>query len=368
MRLLIYIFCFLPSLLVYSQNPTIEKITLYGNNRTKDHTILRELILQEGKTFSSDLLQKDRAWLLRQGFLKRIEFLTKVGSTKDQRILIMVVQEKGTWSVSPILSNNDLFGWYSVFTQFNIYHLSFRYLYGDFFPHFDETDTGIKFALGKGIGRKWKIGIRCGMEQIWVGDPSVTFSGTHKDNISLLETFAVLDTRDWPVYPKSGIYIHSWAQRFNPFGNNRFHRTGIDFRLYSQIVNDNILAIQVYGQFSHGNIPVYKRIHMGGSKTIRGYSTGSLSGEHGILMSLEYRFPILYVRNPLAGIHVGYAGVLFIDSGATWFQDQETSLDMIHIAAGLGIHLIWDHWVLRVEYGNHGTGWGFINAGTGIKF
>jgi outer membrane protein assembly factor BamA len=238
MRLLLYIFCFLPSLLVYSQNPTIEKITLYGNNRTKDHTILRELILQEGKTFSSDLLQKDRTWLLRQGFLKRIEFLTKVGSTKDQRILIMVVQEKGTWSVSPILSNNDLFGWYSgihlsthnlwgrrnhmvatfqiggyqklaflweypwfagklhLFTQFNIYHLSFRYLYGDFFPHFDETDTGIKFALGKGIGRKWKIGIRCGMEQIWVRDPSVTFSGTHKDNISLLETFAVLDTRD----------------------------------------------------------------------------------------------------------------------------------------------------------------------------
>lgn len=407
---LTHILCLFPTLYLMGQPPLLERIALYGNTRTKDHVILRELHLAEGKPLIETLLLKDRAWLLRQGFLKRIEFQVKPGSTEDKRFLILVVQEKVSWSISPILSNNDLFGWYTgvnltyhnlwgrrnridatfqiggirkyglawsdpwfggklhLFTRLDIYHTHFPYLYGDHHPHFNERDTGVLLTVGKGIGRRIRTGIRIGMERIWVEDPTVTFSETHTDDISLLEGFFTFDSRDWPLYPRTGLYLQAWIHEFGLFQNHRFYRTGLDFNLYSPIYHDNILALQTSVQISQGKVPIYKRIHLGGGKTIRGYRTGLLSGENYFLTSLEYRFHIFYERNPLAGINVGYAGVLFLDAGAAWFQNQIVKPHMLHGSLGFGIHVIWDRWVFRAEYGNHGKGWGFINMGTGIKF
>ncbi len=409
-RLLVHILLLIPSFSLRGQPPLLEEISVYGNTRTKDHIILQELTLREGKPLSESLLLKDRAWLLRQDFLKRIEFQIKPGSTPNRCLLLLIIQEKGTWSVSPILSNNDLFGWYTgvkmtkhnlwgrlnridatlqvgglrkfslswsnpwfagklhLFARLDLYHTAFRYLYGDYLPHFDEKEYGALLTLGKGIGRKLKLGIRTGMEHIWVEDDAVTPSGTPTDNIPILESFVTFDSRDWPLYPRTGLYLHSWTRWFGLFQTDRFHRTGLDIRFYAPIYHENILTVQTSVQISRRNVPIYKRIHLGGGRTIRGYSTGSLAGENSILTSLEYRFPIFYERNPLAGINVGYAGVLFIDGAVTWFQHQPLKFNMLRGSVGLGIHVIWDHWVLRVEYGNHGEGWGFINLGTGIKF
>jgi len=393
-----------------SQNPLLEKIAVYGNTRTQDHIILRELCLREQEPISDELLRQDRAWLLRQDFLKRIEFQMKGGSTQDQRILLLVVQEKGTWSINPILSNNDLFGWYTgahlttynvwgrrnridaifqtggiqkfalswynpwfggtsrIFAQIQLYFTTFLYCYGDRLPPFDERDIGVRFTLGKGFGRRIRIGLHSTLEQVWSDDPGITQSGSHDDELLILEPFLLFDSRDWPLYPKTGLFLRSGIQYVKPLPSEWFLRTDIDLRLYFPVFRENILAINTVARISRGPIPVYKRIHLGGGKTIRGFGTGALPGESSLLMSFEYRFPILYERNPLAGIHVGYAGVVFIDTGAAWYQNQVLKHDLWKTSIGFGIHVIWDHWILRVEYGNRVKGWGFINAGTGIKF
>lgn len=409
-RLLVHVFILLPTCCLQSQPPVLEKIALYGNTRTKNNIILREFDLRAGKPLSDALLRRDRAWLLRLDFLKRIEFQTKPGSTQDRRLLIVVVQEKNPWSISPILSNNDLFGWYTgthltyrslqgrrnridatlqvggihkialswfepwfggkqrLFAGLDIYYTAFRYRYGDHSPHFDQEKTAAILTLGKGIGRKWRLGIRTGIQHVWVDDPGVTFSQTHTDNLSLLESFGTFDSRDWPPYPKTGLYLRAWHRWFGPFQTHRFQYTGMEIRYYNPIYHENILALQTSVEISRGTIPVYKRIHLGGGQTIRGYSTGSLAGENGFFATLEYRFPIFYERNPLAGINVGYAGVLFVDTGAAWSHGQTLKTNMLRSSFGLGIHVIWDRWVLRAEYGNHGKGWGFVTAGTGVKF
>jgi len=395
---------------LWSQSAVLEKIVLYGNTRTKNHVILRELDTKEGSLFSNTLLLKDRAWLLRLDFLKRIEFQLKPGSAKDRHYLLLVVQEKGPWSVSPILNNNDLFGWYAgcqfthrnlwgrrqqidaafqfggiqryslswnypwfggkhrLFASLDLYHTSFQYLYHDSPSSFLEKNTGVKITLGKGFGRNLRIGFRPGMDRFWSDTPEVTFSKTHVDDIAFFECFATFDSRDWPLYPRTGLYLQSGMQWFGVFQPHQFQKTIFDFRFYSPIYHDNILALDTYLEFSQGPIPVYQRMHLGGGKTIRGYSTGFLSGENGFFTSLEYRFPIFYERNPLAGINVGYAGVVFIDTGSAWYHHQTLKLTMLHTSFGLGLHAIWDRWVFRAEYGNHGTGWGFINLSTGLKF
>ena len=107
--LLFFIF---PVISVWGQPLRLETIHLYGNNRTKSHIILQELHLQEGSPISDSLLINDRLWLLRQDFLRRIEFQIKPGSSVEQRHLLLVVQEKSAWAISPIFNINDLFGWY----------------------------------------------------------------------------------------------------------------------------------------------------------------------------------------------------------------------------------------------------------------
>ena len=409
-KIILEIFILLPLFPLKSQSFLLERIALYGNIRTKNHIILQELNLKKGKYFTEKFIAKERAWLLRQNFSKRVEFQTKPGSALNSRILMIVVQEKSPWSVSPILSNNDLFGWYvgthltaqnlfgrensihvtfqvggiqnfalnwnnpwfggrlHLFLGLNLNHTSFKYLYGDYFSHFREEVTNTDITFGKEIGRRFKLGIKTGRERIWVADPSVTYSKTHVDKINTFKFFTIFDSRDWPLYPRTGLYLKSWINWFNYPSKHQFERTGLNLCLYSPVYHDNIMALQTFLQISHGKVPVYKRIHLGGGKTIRGYSTGCFSGENSFLMSLEYRFPIFYERNPLAGIHVGYVGVLFIDTGAAWFQHQKFRYSMLSSSFGLGFHVIWDHWILRAEYGNHGKGWGFIRLGSGVKF
>lgn len=400
----------IPAFSLWSQQLIIEKIALYGNRKTKNHIILRELNSREGALLLESRLREDRAWLLRQDFLKRVEFQMKRGSDEIQRVLLLVVQEKGLWSISPIFSNNDLFGWYAgfrasinngwgrrnqieatlqiggiqnyafswnypwfggslrLFAGLEISHSVFYYRYSDYASHFHEKDSEASLTLGKAIGRKLSFGIRAGIESIWVGDTTVTYSKTHIDRLTVGESFIRFDSRDWPQYPRTGFYLMAWSKWSGIFQPQGFRRTGLDFRFYSPVYNDNVLALQTAVEISDGTVPVYRRIHLGGAKTIRGYPTGSLAGENSFLMSLEYRFPIVYERNPLAGIHVGYIGVLFIDAAATWFKHETIVQNAIRKSAGFGIHLIWDHWILRAEYGNHGKGWGFINIGSGIKF
>jgi len=392
------------------QNLRVEKVTLFGNTRTKKDVILRELNICGGGMLSYETLSNERTWLLRLDFLKRVEFLMKSGSAPDLVNLLVVVQEKGWLSIKPILSNNDLFGWYGgatltirnllgrrnridftsqlgsirnfelswenpwmgrsirLFAGIDLFDTSYRYMYDDHPVHFKLKSSGGSLFIGKSFGRKTRIGIRTGYEELRTDDTSASLSGTGIDRILGLRWFFSFDSRDWPLYPKRGLYICSWIERSSVLDSKPFwHWTG-EIRFYGYVYKQNIAALQIFGELSRGNIPVAKRIHLGGARTLRGYRTGTLSGENCLWTSLEYRFPIIYERNPLAGIHAGYAGVLFFDAGTAWFNGERFSSLRIIASGGIGIHFILDRWVFRIEYGNHGKGWGFINIGTGVKF
>ena len=400
----------LASLTVNAQPKTLEEIVLFGNTRTKRDIILRELRLYEGGPWTLHNLSAERAWLLRQDFLKRIEFQIKPGSTVSQSVLMLIVQEKGMISASPILSNQDVYGWYAgtgltfrnvfgyrnridliaqlgglkhfefrlsnpwifrslrLFAEFRLYHTSFRYRFTDFPSSFEERDTGALLTVGKGIGRSFQIGLRSGFERVWTENPDITVSSGHSDRIFILEPFLSYDSRDWPLYPKYGFFLQAWVRRFDIERGFRPERIGLDIRAYTPAYRENILAFQTMLEISHGTVPVYKRIHIGGGRTIRGFSTGDLSGENSALVSIEYRIPVFYIRNPAAGLHAGYALVLFSDMASTWYRIADWTPRDIRACVGLGVHAIWDHFVIRGEYGHRGKGWGFINVGTGVKF
>lgn len=407
---LIFLFGFIVSIFGSNTSSTLEKIIIYGNTRTKDCTILQELCLKEGLKFDWRLINNDRLWLMRLDFLNKSEFLIKSGSDINKKLLLILVQEKKPLSVTPIFESNKLFGlnygihatlsnfwgkrekfdmvlqlggikkfdfsWKNpcltqklrLLTLLQFCHTRFIYLYDDQKPNFKLQTSRINWTLGKRLNRKIKICGKIGLEQNCTDVISVNISGQSTDNLQILEGFIEYDSRSSIIYPQRGCFIKPSIQKHVLPKHNEFYRINLDCRLYMVPYASHILAFQTIIQTSHGKVPVYKRIHMGGGERMRGYHTGYFVGDNCLFSSLEYRFPIQYVNNPTAGIHMGYGGVLFYDMATAWFQNHNITVNQFKSAVGLGVHVIWNEWVFRIEYSPQGEGWGYISTSTSIKF
>lgn len=388
----------------------LEEILVYGNRSTSPDVVLRELGIHPDSQLTERHLRQERDWLLRLDFLKRIDFLVKSGTLPDYEILMIVIRERSALSFTPVLDHDDLYGlsagghvttynlrgnrervrisgmiggfrhigmsWQNpwiggslrIFAELNAGYKNFEYLYPDWDTPFRETDLTALGVIGRRFSRAFRAGLAAGIERISVDDPTVSLNPDGEDKNFRWQVFAELDTRDWPFYPRTGVFFKLGLDEYRMPSNQKLNFYFTDFRAYFPLGSQQILAFQIAGHLSDGLTPVYKRTHLGGSGTVRGYSTGKHAGENILFSSLEYRFPWLYERNPSAGLHFGINGVFFVDAGTVWWNSEKFNLESMRGSAGLGVHLIWDQWVIRVEYGAHGRGWGFINTGTDVKF
>lgn len=389
---------------------TLQHIGLFGNYTTRRRVILRELEMQSGKPVTDSLLVSDRSWLIRSDFLDRIDFQLKPGRQPGHCDLLVIVKEKGHWSFSPGFHTNDLFGLYGggtlkyrnllglrqdlkvefevggknrmlftwsnpwfagplhLFSELMIYTREIPYPYRDYPDAFLETTHGIKLNTGKQFGRTLRIGLTASWEKTETDLEAVLFSNEESDAPVSAGVFFTADTRDWPSYPRNGYLVHVSGDH-TWFGSGQTYMCGIfNLRTYHPVGRSDILAMQLFVQGYHHAIPVYKRLHLGGGDSVRGLPSGYMAGDRLVMGNIEYRFPIMYERHFEENLHVGYAGVIFFDLGSAWFSKDAWNIRDLRTSAGIGVHAIWDNYVIRGEYGTRGQGWGFINIGTSVHF
>ncbi|MCK5147790.1 BamA/TamA family outer membrane protein [bacterium] len=402
------IYIFLGFINVHSQE--IQSVSFYGNSRSSTSMIQREIRTRPGASFSSKTLHEDRAWLLREGMFNRVE-LEMIPGTLDSLIRVLVIlQEKSIMSIMPLLRRDSRFGisagmeivihnaWgkrqrIKAFSQIGgepgagiswsmphssapfqmnwqamINHYRTPYLYPDAKEKFNYRKTNIHVAASRPIHRHWTTGLAAGLihHQAEIGEQ--TLSGSTEEYAYYYEASSCIDTRDWPAYPQSGIMLEISARRYQAAQEQSLIQTRLHGSYYHTVLNNNILAIETHIRWFNNHAPTLYKWHLGGGSTIRGLKTGDLAGDNAINATLEYRIPILYSRHPLEGFHAGYALVLFIDTGSAWNKGTNIANRRWETAGGMGIHAIWGQYVLRTEYGYHGRGWGFLSAGTSIKF
>jgi outer membrane protein assembly factor BamA len=75
----------------------------------------------------------------------------------------------------------------------------------------------------------------------------------------------------------------AWGSTFD------FNLAFADFRYYTPIKKNNVLAIQAYGQFGSGNIPFNELALMGGERIMRGYYLGRYRDNNYTAAQVEYR-------------------------------------------------------------------------------
>lgn len=146
---------------------------------------------------------------------------------------------------------------------------------------------------------------------------SLSYSGTGIDDKVAVTAGISRDKRDNPFNPSQGSVASLSTEQTIPVGNGNILMNKVQAN-YSQYVpvgilnnsdkeNKEVLAFNVQGGTTLGNLPPYEAFNLGGQNSVRGYGSGEVASARSyVLASAEYRFPLL---NPVGG-------VLFADFGS----------------------------------------------------
>ncbi|MEP5181613.1 MAG: outer membrane protein assembly factor BamA [Rhizobiaceae bacterium] len=74
----------------------IERIDVFGNDRSRDYVIRREFDVSEGDAYNKVLVNQGKARLERLGFFESVNVTTRQGSTPDRVVIVVQVRDKAT--------------------------------------------------------------------------------------------------------------------------------------------------------------------------------------------------------------------------------------------------------------------------------
>ncbi|MDE2179219.1 MAG: BamA/TamA family outer membrane protein, partial [candidate division NC10 bacterium] len=168
-----------------------------------------------------------------------------------------------------------------------------------------------------------------------------------------------LDLRDNPRDPSRGFNGTATYQIAETFlgGENKFNRFNLDLGYYQPLVwrlighiRGNLILAEPFGG---KKLPVQERVWLGGTNTVRGFKTFTLSpvdpatnerigGNKAIYFNNEAMFPIY---EPL-----GLRGMVFFDAGNVFAEGESLSLDL-RPTAGAGVRVATPFGLVRVEWG-----------------
>lgn len=146
-----------------------------------------------------------------------------------------------------------------------------------------------------------------------------------------LETALTYDTRDNVLNAQQGMLAevtHGWyGEQLG--GQFRYELTKIDVRQYFQLAGTRrpVLAYQLFGYLSSGNVPLLEQGALGGSELMRGYYEGRYLDRAYAAAQVEYRLPITN--------RFGVVG--FASAGRVAPRLRDFNFSGLHPAAGAGL-------------------------------
>jgi outer membrane protein insertion porin family len=363
---------------------SFEKIQIFGNTKTRDKVIRRELRVAEGELYSATGLSKSRDRLRRTGFFKEVDFTTARGSTDEKINLDIKVEEAPTGALSfgmgyssvenvvgsVSVSDRNLFGMgYHGILRFQLgsltqdirlsftdpYFLGRPYAAGfDLYSENREFDTysyeitGGALRFGKELTDATRADATYKLERVDVFDVTDDASQLIRDEEGKKTTSALslafsLDTRDNYFAPTKGRKQSFFVQNAGgPLGgDNYFVKTVGEGSWFFPLPLSTVLNlrgklgfIEPYGGTT---APIYEKFFVGGLFTIRGFEYGEagpvdengepLGAEKMVIFNSELTFPL--------SRELGIRGAVFWDIGKGF--DRFSDLTPLKTGAGFGI-------------------------------
>lgn len=382
----------------------LERIDITGNTVTRDRVIRRELQVIEGDYFSGSGMKKSTENLQRLGYFENVEFQPKKGSKDDSMILDINVKERptGSFSIGAGYSGYDkTVGSFNI-SQRNLLgkgqKLSASVRIGSKTSEFD-----IRFQEPWLLGRRLKLGIdlykwereyydytkdslggaaRVDFPIGWDEYTTALVKYRYDDaDITDIDENAALairdmegrnvtssirlgierDSRDSPWNTSKGSENNFNFEYAGGFlgGDVAFNRYELKTAWYFPVWKETVIMVQGRWGFidarpNDGKLPIYQKYFLGGINTVRGFdyqdisprdpATGDrIGGEKMMVYNLEYRFPLYREQ--------GVSGVVFLDAGNVFTEDESYTFSDIKKAVGTGVRWYSPFGPIRVEYG-----------------
>lgn len=140
------------------------------------------------------------------------------------------------------------------------------------------------------------------------------------------------DNRNNIFFPTKGTFVE-----FVSFSNGAYLGSDFDFTKITLDASkylafkNQVLAFNLYTEFTGGTAPFNQLALLGGNKKMRGYFEGRLRDNHQIMFQSEYRFPIYKER---------FRGVLFGGVGQVANTFSAFSFQQLKYTYGLGLRIL----------------------------
>jgi outer membrane protein insertion porin family len=215
------------------------------------------------------------------------------------------------------------------------------------------------------------------MQQDSGGNP-LSLSGTGLDDLYTVSAGISQDKRDNILDPKSGSLLSLSSEQYVPIGVGNVFANRVSAN-YSQYVPVNlfgstnpktkdILAFNVQGGTTIGDLPPSQAYLLGGVNSVRGYEQGKVGiGKSYALASAEYRFPIL---NETVGgtLFADYGTDLGSSAGVIGDPGLQRNRSGSGFGYGAGLRVNSPLGLLRADLGFNDRGENRIQFGVGQKF
>jgi outer membrane protein assembly factor BamA len=171
--------------------------------------------------------------------------------------------------------------------------------------------------------------------------------GYHVSGLGLSLTY---DTRNNAFSPDRGILMEFSFNHFAPFFVSDFSYTNfvIDIRKFFRTYNQQVLALQAYGFFNEGEVPLRSLASLGGASEMRGYYAGRYRDKNMYVLQSEYRAPLFWRIGAVAFGGIGNVGP----------DLKEINFQYLKYSYGLGLRFALnksEKLNLRIDYGVGGN-------------
>jgi len=375
-----------------------ERINISGNSKTRDKVIRRELRVYEQELYSGRRLKRGIRNLYRLDYFGNVEVDTVKGSADDQMILNIEVEEKSTGSFSfgggysttesyylmASIAQHNLFGRAQTLKltgqlggRTNYYNLSFTepWLFDiplsagfDIYNQIRDEDDYEKDSVGGGIRLSYPVWDYTRLYLTYIYDRSEVYNINPNAAVSIQEleginttssitTSLFYDSRNSLFNTTDGSY-HRLSIQYAGFGGNiAFTKYTAETGWYLPIfwgLTEFLHAKGGYARENSGGIlPDYERFYLGGMNSIRGFgyrdiyaldeNGDPIGGDKFVQFNFEILVPLLKDQ--------GVVGVLFVDAGNVYGENENLDLSDMRHAAGYGVRWYSPIGPIRLECG-----------------
>ncbi len=154
------------------------------------------------------------------------------------------------------------------------------------------------------------------------------------------------DNRDRAYCPSRGNYLETLLFSSHKVFGSRFNYTRMiaNYSTFLSWKQDHVLAINIYGEFTNGQVPFNQLPLLGGSSRMRGYTEGFYRDKHYLTTQVEYRFPLFW--------RLGAAAFFSYGAVTNNFPDFKSEYWRYSFGGGLRFALDEKEKVnLRIDYG-----------------